>query len=195
MYCRNCGKEVMENQAICMNCGVEVGNGKGYCYNCGSEVAHEAVICVKCGVSLKKTEPTPAATPAPVVNNAEPEKETKTTKGISKRSIVGAILLSLVTCGIYPIFWFISLTNDMNKLSGRTSDASGGMALLLTIVTCGIYGIIWSYKMGEKRDIIANVEKGSSHILYLILSLFGLSIIVWALAQDAINHAIDGEQA
>ena len=172
MYCKNCGELMNDNQAICLKCGVEAGNGKGFCPNCGNAVAEEAVICVNCGVSLKKT------------NETKPNVE-----GIKERSLVTAIILSLVTCGIYSIIWFISLTNDMNKASGRTSDTNGGMAFLLSLITCGIYEFFWAYKMGEKRDIVAN-ENGSSNVIYLVLTFLGLGIVVYALLQDALNKAV-----
>ena len=65
------------------------------------------------------------------------------------------------------------------------------MAVLLTIVTCGIYGLYWAYKQGEKIDAAkANrgVASGNSGILYLILSIFGLGIVAWALMQNELNQ-------
>ena len=175
MYCKNCGQQMNENQAVCLHCGVEAGKGNSFCPNCGNAVSPEASICVNCGVSLKTS-----AKQAPVND----------VSGIQKRSIVTAIILSIVTCGIYSIYWFIVLTNDMNKASGRTSDTSGGMAFVLTLVTCGIYEYYWAYKIGEKRDIVAG-EKGSSGIIYLVLSLFGFGIVAYCLAQDALNKSVD----
>ena len=65
-----------------------------------------------------------------------------------------------------------------------------GMCILVTIVTCGIYGWYWAYKMGEKVDIIKNrggMPSSNSGILFVVLQLFGLGIVDYALAQDAIN--------
>ncbi len=53
MYCKNCGKEVNENQAICLNCGVKNGVGDKYCRHCGSEVNPQAEICLNCGMAIK----------------------------------------------------------------------------------------------------------------------------------------------
>lgn len=53
MYCRNCGAEMNDNQAICLKCGVEKNNGNSYCANCGKEVNANAAVCLNCGVSLK----------------------------------------------------------------------------------------------------------------------------------------------
>ena len=63
--------------------------------------------------------------------------------------------------------------------------------MVLSIVTCGLYNIYWSYKIGEKRDVIAN-ENASSGLIYLLLSVFGLGIVVYILAQDSLNKAIEG---
>ena len=54
MFCRNCGKEMNDNQAICLNCGVKTGEGESYCSNCGGAVAPGAEVCMNCGVAIKK---------------------------------------------------------------------------------------------------------------------------------------------
>lgn len=54
MFCRNCGKEMNENQAICLNCGVKTGEGSAFCSNCGGAVAPGAEVCMNCGVAIKK---------------------------------------------------------------------------------------------------------------------------------------------
>ena len=53
MYCRNCGSEMNDIQAICLKCGVEKNKGTAFCPNCGKEVTDEAAVCLNCGVSLK----------------------------------------------------------------------------------------------------------------------------------------------
>ena len=45
------------------------------------------------------------------------------------------------------------------------------------------------YKMGEKCDFIKGVQ-GSSGILYLLLGIFGLSIVDFCLIQDTINKSV-----
>ena len=106
---------------------------------------------------------------------------------VTKRNIVVAILLSLVTCGIYSIYWFIKLTDEVNALTRTENGTSGGVAFLLTLVTCGIYGYIWAYKMGDRLDTFERVS-GSRGIIYLILDFFGLGIVTYALIQDTLNR-------
>lgn len=54
MFCRQCGKEMNDNQAICLNCGVKTGEGDAFCANCGNAVAPNAAVCMNCGVAIKK---------------------------------------------------------------------------------------------------------------------------------------------
>jgi len=52
MFCKNCGQEMNDNQAICLNCGVKVGDGNKFCKNCGNQVEETAQFCLKCGVAI-----------------------------------------------------------------------------------------------------------------------------------------------
>lgn len=110
---------------------------------------------------------------------------------IKNRSIVMNIVLSLVTCGIYGIYWFITLTDESNTAAGQADGTSGGMAFLLTLVTCGIYGIYWAYKLGEKISAAKKMrnmgDDGNTAILYLILNVVGLGIVTYCLAQNELN--------
>jgi len=112
---------------------------------------------------------------------------------VKNRNIAVAIILSLVTCGIYGLYWFVCLTDDTNTAAGETAGTSGILALILTIVTCGIYGLYWAYKRGELLDT-AKQQRGipasNGGILYLILFIFG-GIIAYALIQNELNKLAD----
>ena len=110
-----------------------------------------------------------------------------------QRSIVVCILLTIVTCGIYGIYWMIKLNDELNATAGKVNATSGGMVFLFTLITCGIYGFFWYYKMGENVDAIKTsqgVPSGSTGILYLILSLLGLGIVNYCLMQDTLNKNV-----
>ncbi len=107
---------------------------------------------------------------------------------IQERNIVVSIILSIVTCGIYGLYWFVCLTNDVNTVS-EEQGTSGAMAVLFTIITCGIYGLYWAYKCGEKIDIAKQkrgIPASNGGVLYLILFIFG-GIIAYALIQNELN--------
>ncbi len=107
---------------------------------------------------------------------------------VQERNIAVSIILSIVTCGIYGMYWFVCLTNDTNTVSGE-AGTSGGLALVLTLVTCGIYGLYWAYKCGEKLDTAKQkrgIPASNGGVLYLILFIFG-GIIAYALIQNELN--------
>ncbi len=108
---------------------------------------------------------------------------------IKERNIAVCVILTIVTCGIYGIVWFVLMTDDMRYASGDQT-LSGGMAFVLTLVTCGIYGIYWAYKMG-KASAMAKANRGmpaeDNSVLYLILQLLGLGIVNYCLIQNDLN--------
>ena len=52
MYCRYCGKEMVEGAAVCVHCGAPAGAGAAYCPFCGQATAPGAVVCISCGRPL-----------------------------------------------------------------------------------------------------------------------------------------------
>ena len=65
------------------------------------------------------------------------------------------------------------------------------MCVLLSIVTCGIYGVYWAWKTGDKLDASRarhGVVPGSFAILFLVLNLFGLSVVTLAIIQNELNR-------
>ena len=114
---------------------------------------------------------------------------------VQKKSIPLCIILSIVTCGIYGIVWFIELHDATKTLSDDNQDTTAVIAFLLTLVTCGIYGIYWFWKRGtqmEKAFKARGMSGDNKAILYLILCVVGLSIISMALLQNDVNILVDG---
>ena len=133
-----------------------------------------AKFCDKCGASVEKK-----------VNLQSPL--------ITKRDIVVAIILTFVTCGIYGIYWFIVMTDDVNSLSDEKM-ASGGTAFLYSILTCGIYALYWNYKIGQKMAEAGkkyNKSINDNSVLYLVLSIFGLGLVNYCLIQSDLNRFAD----
>lgn len=56
MFCKSCGEQMNDNQAICLKCGVEVGKGNAFCANCGTPLNPDAAVCLNCGVAVAKPE-------------------------------------------------------------------------------------------------------------------------------------------
>ena len=105
--------------------------------------------------------------------------------------LVLAIVLTLVTCSYYAFYWMYTLTEDVKALSGDQGGTSGGMTILFAFLTCGIYTWFWMYKQGEAIEKIKasrGLPTGNSAILYLILCLFGVGIVSYALMQNEVNN-------
>jgi hypothetical protein len=117
---------------------------------------------------------------------------------ITKRNLATCIILSIVTCGIYSLYWFIVVTDDAKNVSNDVEGASGGTALLLSIITCNIYGFYWAYKQGERLDNARYMRGmaggGNSNILFLLLQIFGLGIVNYIIMQDILNKISDYDQ-
>ena len=108
-----------------------------------------------------------------------------------EKNLVMNIVLSVVTCGLYGLYWFITLTDDAKDFSKDESMQSGGLAVVLTIVTCGIYGLYWAYKMGkmiEQGQKNYGLTAKDNSILYLVLELIGLGIVAYCLMQNDLNE-------
>lgn len=144
-----------------------------FCPNCGKELSGNSTVCSDCGNTINTNH---SGTPI-----------------ITKREVVVSVILSIVTCGLYSIYWFVCMNNEANKVSGENTP-SGGVAILLTLVTCGIYFFYWNYKMGLKLNNAGkmhNKEINDNSILYLLLSIFGLSIVNYCLIQTDLNKFAD----
>lgn len=106
------------------------------------------------------------------------------------RSIPVDIILTLVTCGLYNLYWNYKQMKSCNELLGR-DEFSWGTWLLLSLVTCGIYHVYYQYKMGESLYLIEKFENvpvfDNLPMISLLGTLFGFSIVVDAIHQDQIN--------
>jgi TM2 domain-containing membrane protein YozV len=65
MYCTNCGKEgVHENAVACTGCGVPPYQKKNYCSHCGEKLSSpNQVICIKCGCGIQNLKNRAVSTP------------------------------------------------------------------------------------------------------------------------------------
>lgn len=120
---------------------------------------------------------------------------------MTKRNPVLVILFSIITCGIYELYWLVVTTNDVQHTLKNPDGScrSGGMVILFTIITCGIYSFYWWFKMGKKIAQIQQ-EKGltvsDNSAVYLILSIFAIGgIINPVLLQSSINIIADAPSA
>lgn len=111
---------------------------------------------------------------------------------LKERNIGIAIILSLITCGIYYLYWIYAVTNEVGHLN-ESPNFTGGKTILFGIITCGIYFLFWFYQLGGQ---IAGVQakKGlpqkDEGLMYVILAVFGMGLISLAIAQSNVNELV-----
>lgn len=109
---------------------------------------------------------------------------------IPRRDIVLYFVLTLVTCGLWGIFWFCTLTDDSNRVSGHPEAMNGVVNLLLVIVTCGLWGLYWAYTVGNRIDeakAARGIAVSGTGAIYLILFLIGCGWIAELMMQSELN--------
>ncbi|ETP72505.1 hypothetical protein UYO_1434 [Lachnospiraceae bacterium JC7] len=109
---------------------------------------------------------------------------------VNKRDIVISILLSIVTCGLFMLYWQYCIARDVNEITDHRDDTSAGLVLILSIVTCGIYKFYWLYRTGSKLDetfVKIGRQNQNRAILFLLLSIFGMDLLVYSIVQSEIN--------
>ena len=103
---------------------------------------------------------------------------------IKNRNIVTAILLTLVTCGIYGIYWAIMLAKEAVSVKDPNDDGILEIVLMLFLPFLGFF-------LAEKKFAEGCQMKGIPHsdnsILYLILGLVGLGIVNFCMMQNELN--------
>ncbi|WP_178006206.1 DUF4234 domain-containing protein [Mediterraneibacter sp.] len=96
------------------------------------------------------------------------------------RGLLGYIVLSIITCGIYGYYFIYTVARDVNTACAGDGKTTGGLVqfILLSIVTCGIYSWWWEYSLGNRlaanapRYGLSFSENGTTILLWLIFGAF-----------------------
>jgi hypothetical protein len=104
------------------------------------------------------------------------------------------LILTLITCGLFNLYWNFKQMEACNLLLDR-EEFKFVFWLLFSILTCGLYHIFYQYKMGAAIvEIQQNKSKAvfeSLPILSCLVTVFGLSIVVDCIHQHEINKIIN----
>ncbi len=71
---------------------------------------------------------------------------------IKQRKTGKYIFLTIITLGIYSLFFWTKWTKDLNKIcdGDKYDSAHYGLVFILDIVSLFIYPFVWNYQMGER---------------------------------------------
>lgn len=121
-------------------------------------------------------------------NNGNELKDNLSISMIKEVKNIGyCIFMSFLTFGIYLIFWLNSMIKKIRNINGESIDSTGE---LLALVFIPFYSIYWVYSRSQKLYFSSkklNVQLTDNSVINLILSLFGLSIVSYAIIQNDLN--------
>ena len=103
---------------------------------------------------------------------------------IKERNIALCIVFTLITCGIYGIYWTIMLAKEAVSVKDPADNAVLEIVLMLFLPFVGIF-------LAEKKFAEGCQARGFAHtansVLYLILGLVGLGIVGMCMMQSDLN--------
>ena len=107
------------------------------------------------------------------------------------------LLLSIVTCGIYSIYWWYVFVNDLNTLGQGDGEESPNyiVVILLSIVTCGLYSLYWEYKLANRlatnapRYGLTFQENGTTVLMWYLVGMVLCGIGPWVAMNILINNS------
>lgn len=166
-----------------------------FCPTCGSPISDDAKFCPVCGSAVGAASAAPAPQPTQIqptpVQAVQPQPQQQYTgqqqytqqpapapMGYAPiktdRGVIGWLLLSIVTCGIYSYYFLYCLARDINVMCQGDGDSTPGLAafILLSFVTCGFYGLYWYYKIGNRLQ--ANAPRYG-----LMFQENGTTVLMW----------------
>jgi hypothetical protein len=100
------------------------------------------------------------------------------------RSPVKVFIFSLITCGIYGIYWLVSTKNSMNKAGAQVPTA------WLIIIPLANYYWFWKYSEAVENYTGSGVSAIEAFLLLAIIGFIGYPII-----QSGFNKVASGEMA
>ena len=113
-------------------------------------------------------------------------------KNFQTKSLLTAAILSIVTCGIYFIYWIYVTTNDVNNYMEQ-EYINPTLAVVLSIITCGLFTIYWFYKYGtivfndmSKKAELDSYGESAAVLAILLFIPFGYVYSIIAL-QSKLN--------
>lgn len=120
------------------------------------------------------------------------------TAPIERRSPEVVLLLALVTCGLYLIYWYMCMYRELEQLRGEPLTGTGfWIDFVLVVCTAGIWGLWVDYRMAnailelEERN---GMQVNRDHPTLIVVLDLGLHItlgftfaLTSAIMQDHLN--------
>ena len=154
------------------------------CPACGEALVEGSEFCDYCGEKL------PGDTGGQATGVSSYRNPAPISREEAFVSIGMGIFLTILTCGIYSLFWQARQFRVLNAWLGRR-EYSFWAWLGLCFITCGIYAVYSEYQMANsileiqrKREWPANPSLAT---ICVAVSIIGIPIASMAIQQEEIN--------
>ena len=155
MFCSNCGNEIINNSGTCPCCGTTYaisGNREDIAINLNKSNNYNT-------------------------NFTGNNSNTSSIKPLkTDRNLITVILFSLITAGIYGLYFIHQTAHDINiacKEDGKETSGALGFTIL-SLITGGLYSIIWSFNINNRlyrnayRYNLTFKENGTTVVLWYV---------------------------
>ena len=184
-FCRQCGTKMNVNDRFCTECGTPVlsqkpfvadptatkpitppvrGPDEKFCSQCGEKILALAEICPQCGV--RQMQPPRGVRPRMA--------------SVENRDWIVVIILSIVTLGVYLVYWIVTTKNEMVNMGADIPTA-----WFLIIPLANLY-FAWKYAMGV--EFISN--RSTEGILVFILAIVFFPAVIYLTQTELNRHAV-----
>ncbi len=136
------------------------------CNKCGAENKDNAEFCTKCGTKLGET----------AKSLKHRDTAGATALRLEHRDPITVLILSIITFGIYGIYWMVKTSWELNEAG---ADIPTAWLIIVPIIS-----IWWEWKFCEGVEQVTNGEM-STAVAFLLLYFLG--VIGAAIIQSSLN--------
>jgi hypothetical protein len=90
---------------------------------------------------------------------------------VKERNVLGVIVLTIVTLGIYGIVWTVKTKNEMNSIGAEIPTA------WWIIVPIANIWWLWKYSVGVEKVTKGKISGILAFVVMWVLSLIGMAIL------------------
>ena len=108
---------------------------------------------------------------------------------LKQRGVVEVIILTLVTCGIYGLYWVYDTMSGFEQTTGKESGINAVACLLLCLFLGSIGYLLFGMEADEQLNMIKEsrgIPTTDNKVMYMLLGFF-LPIVLIPIIQDEIN--------
>ena len=116
---------------------------------------------------------------------------------IERRDAAMVLIFAFITCGLYLMFWYYKVYEELESLSGSTPTGNSyWLDFILNIITCTLFGVWVDYKISLQLNELqagAGLPAQDTTMLVVVLDIAAwvvggfTNMVSSAIQQDQLN--------